>query len=192
MIDEKFGIPPSPPTSPRMSDAAAKNSQYQPQEVSTSDVNVTSAQPNLEDLDSGGQLHPQPSLADDQLQRPRPPLRSHKSFPYSLGPTSRSQDGPPYDHPGTDVLGGLAGRVLSQGSQPTGSADFYQNTFGGSAPTSPATQLTPNSPNARHDDIIMEDEELDFDMGEEGEETERPSMTAAELRAHKRKMKRFR
>jgi hypothetical protein len=39
----------------------------------------------------------------------------------------------------------------------------------------------------------MEDEDIDFgDADEEGVGTEKRPMTAAELRAHKRKMKRFR
>ena len=39
---------------------------------------------------------------------------------------------------------------------------------------------------------FVEDEEIDFTIAEQEEGTDRPPMTAAELRAHKRKMKRFR
>ncbi|KAK3060374.1 hypothetical protein LTR53_020130, partial [Teratosphaeriaceae sp. CCFEE 6253] len=77
---------------------------------------------------------------------------------------------------------------------PVGTSNLPAATFGGSAPTSPAGgRLTPNSPGGDLDDEQLEDEEMAYgtaDQGEEGEE--RPPMTAAELRAHKRKMKRFR
>ena len=42
------------------------------------------------------------------------------------------------------------------------------------------------------DDELMADDEVDVDFGEQQEGTERAPMTAEELRAHKRKMKRFR
>lgn len=42
------------------------------------------------------------------------------------------------------------------------------------------------------DDAAAEDDEMDVEVAEQEEEAERPPMTAAELRAHKRKMKRFR
>ncbi|KAK1079809.1 hypothetical protein LTR33_006078 [Friedmanniomyces endolithicus] len=123
---------------------------------------------------------PQPALPSDPLRDPRqslrdwnrPPLRSHKSFPYSL------------------ALAHFEERVTNQGPQPVGTSDLPAATFGGSAPTSPVGRLTPNSPGG--DDEQLEDEEIGFGTAEQGEEEERPPMTAAELRAHKRKMKRFR
>ncbi|TKA49440.1 hypothetical protein B0A54_00106 [Friedmanniomyces endolithicus] len=81
-------------------------------------------------------------------------------------------------------------RVTNQGPQPVGTSNLPAATFGGSAPTSPVGRLTPNSPLG--DDEQLEDEEIGFGTAEQGEEEERPPMTAAELRAHKRKMKRFR
>jgi len=38
----------------------------------------------------------------------------------------------------------------------------------------------------------MDDEDLEGEVGEQDDEEDKPPMTAAELRAHKRKMKRFR
>lgn len=98
------------------------------------------------------------------------------------------------DGSGQDGANGFKERVLSQGPQPTASADLAQPTFGGSAPASPVERLTPKSQETAmgHDEALLEDEEMDIEGGAQEEEGERPPMTAAELRAHKRKMKRFR
>lgn len=112
----------------------------------------------------------------------RPSIRSHKSFPYLLDSKSHL--------------------ISSANSLPTVDEieqhDLPNITFGGSAPTSPISRLTPPSTNDGNveekvenegDDIILDekDELLDSDANEE----EKP-MTAAEIRAAKRKMKRFR
>ena len=150
--------------------------------------------PHVEDAGSFSNVPAQDSTVVEQTQRMRPPLRIHKSFPYSLSPSSHSQDDAVQNNSSTSGLEGFNEKVLSQAPQSTGSAILQQATFGGSAPTSPVAQLTPNTPKAKQDDLSMEDEEMDFDVTEEEEEgeAERPPMTAAELRAHKRKMKRFR
>lgn len=85
-------------------------------------------------------------------------------------------------------------RVLSQGPQPTASSDLPQPTFGGSAPVSPVERLTPRSQEAitGQEEALLEDDEMDMEGAEQDEDAEKPPMTAAELRAHKRKMKRFR
>jgi len=83
-------------------------------------------------------------------------------------------------------------QLMSQGPQPVGSSALPPATFGGSAPTSPAGRLTPHSPNLGRADEHMEDEDLDGEGGEHDDDEDRPPMTAAELRAQKRKMKRFR
>ena len=59
---------------------------------------------------------------------------------------------------------------------------------------SPVERLTPRSQEATatRDDGSIEDDEMDMDGAEQEEDGEKPPMTAAELRAHKRKMKRFR
>ena len=74
-----------------------------------------------------------------------------------------------------------------------GCANLQQPTFGGSAPASPAGQFSPSSPKVEEQGVPIEDEDIELGDAEDEDETvpKRP-MTAAELRAHKRKMKRFR
>lgn len=111
----------------------------------------------------------------------RPAIRSHKSFPYLLDSKSHLSNA----------------NSLSTVDE-IESHDLPTVTFGGSAPTSPISRLTPPSTNDgtteekiedEGDDIILDekDEAADSDANEE----EKP-MTAAEIRAAKRKMKRFR
>ena len=190
MLDEKLMVPLSPPTSPRMSGAVAKVNEYQWQHPDTTALDTTApAQSQL----GNSQL---PSVSQKPQQTPaeqtRPPLKSHKSFPYSLGPSSRLQNEVGQQQPSASILGDFQERVLAQGPQPTGSADLQQPTFGGSAPTSPVGRLTPYSPAAGQDDEPMDDEVIDFGTADQDDEVEKRPMTAAELRANKRKMKRFR
>lgn len=187
MLHERPTAPLSPPTSPRMSDTPAKASQYHWQQPSYVPTTPNVAHGNAEALQ---QPTDAPLNVNDQS---RPPLRTYKSFPYSLGPSSRY----PHDavNAGSDQQG-LANyneRVNTLGPQPTGSSDLQPATYGGSAPTSPAGRLTPQSGAvAAGNDQLDEDEEIEMDEGEGGEGEEKPPMTAAELRAAKRKMKRFR
>jgi len=123
----------------------------------------------------------------------RPTLRSIKSFPYSLGPSSRLQTDNIYNSV-DGPAGDFKEHVVSQGPQPTASADLAQPTYGGSAPTSPVERLTPRSQSAAaagQEGAAMEDDDMDLETLGPDEDTEKPPMTAAELRAHKRKMKRF-
>ena len=83
-------------------------------------------------------------------------------------------------------------QVTSQGPQPVGTSDLPPATFGGSAPTSPIGRLTPHSGEGPAGEEALDDEDMGFGAGDGLEEEERPPMTAAELRAQKRKMKRFR
>ena len=186
-------MPLSPPTSPRMSGAALKVDQYPWLSTSTSGVDTTASTHSVvEQTRFIDPSQPSQELLNAQNQQNRPPLRSHRSFPYSLGPSSRQQ----YDLSGSQSavtpLGDFAERVLSQGPQPTASAELQQPTFGGSAPTSPVGNLTPHSQENSQNDAQMEDEELEFGTIEQDLEADKVPMTAAELRAHKRKMKRFR
>lgn len=123
----------------------------------------------------------------------RPPLRTIKSFPYSLGPSGRTESDA-FEIGANGSMGVFKEQVLSSGPQPTASAELAQPTFGGSAPTSPVERLTPKSQEAANgqDDVSMDDDEMELEGVEQEGEGERPPMTAAELRAHKRKMKRFR
>ncbi|CAN9080695.1 unnamed protein product [Alternaria alternata] len=113
----------------------------------------------------------------------RPSMRTHKSFPYLL-------DGKSHLNSGSNTPSGLD--EIEQ-------HDIPNVTFGGSAPTSPISRLTPPSTNdggnvekreEEDDDLILDDKD-DCDEDEEKGEDRQP-MTAAEIRAAKRKMKRFR
>ncbi|KAK0304774.1 hypothetical protein LTR01_007273 [Friedmanniomyces endolithicus] len=171
-----------------MSGVPAKTDEYQWQHT------PISSYPPLASTTILPQPAPPINLPGDQRQSlrdwNRPPLRSHKSFPYSLGPSSRVQEDGTQTASGGPALAQFEERVTNQGPQPVGTSNLPAATFGGSAPTSPVGRLTPNSPLG--DDEQLEDEEIGFGTAEQGEEEERPPMTAAELRAHKRKMKRFR
>lgn len=84
-------------------------------------------------------------------------------------------------------------------SQPSAAPDQHALSTGhvsyhGSAPGSPGDRLTPQSPASISRDQLDDDDEL-VDDGEDDQEEDDDSgkpMTAAELRAAKRKMKRFR
>lgn len=189
-----FAIPLSPPHSPPMSDTGYKSEEQQPQPaIANPGIGTYGSTPALEAQPTTG-LHENVVTSESQAkQHSRPPLRSHKSFPYSLGPSSRVQDEAFQDTSGTDVLGDFAERVLSSGPQPTASANLQQPTYGGSAPTSPTGQLSAGSLKVEEHDVQIEDEDIELgDVEDEEDTAEKRPMTAAELRAHKRKMKRFR
>ena len=196
MIDGKLAVPLSPPTSPRMSETGAKLDDYQPQRApNTLPNDVTVSLPRPENARSvGGSQVPQQPAGEEHSGRPS--LRSYKSFPYSMGPSSRTRDQASKGQSTADILRGSTQRVLSQGPQPTATSNLREPTYGGSAPTSPIGHLAPDSSkverNENDDDMEMEDDDMDSDIAELEEEAGRPPQTAAELRAQKRKMKRFR
>jgi hypothetical protein len=113
----------------------------------------------------------------------RPSMRTHKSFPYLIDGKSNLNSG---------------------SNSPSGLDEIEQHdipniSFGGSAPTSPISRLTPPSIHDNNNIEKMEEQDDDLildekdDCGEdEGRDEDRPPMTAAEIRAAKRKMKRFR
>jgi hypothetical protein len=119
----------------------------------------------------------------------RPLLRTHKSFPYSL---DSKHHGHGADSPTRERIGMSSIDEIDSNDMPT-------VTFGGSAPASPVSRLTPPSPNddANGDDVKVQCDEIitedrDDMIDETLEDKEKPPMTAAEIRAQKRKMKRFR
>lgn len=190
MIDGRLIAPPSPPTSPRMSEAAAKTSEYQWQARHVAAPNAPSTiQPQTQSISAAAQLQ---YLREQAGNTNRPPLRSHRSFPLGFDSSSRPQHEAGQDQPDASALLRFGERLGSQAPQLVGPSDLPSTTFGGSAPTSPAGRLTPRSPGGDLGDEQLEDEDMDFETAEQGEEEDRPPMTAAELRAHKRKMKRFR
>jgi hypothetical protein len=179
MVDGNFIIPLSPPSSPRMSvySSAAAETDWQ-----TSDVRTLEHTPPHSDSDMA-MLHAE--VAGHSFDLKRPMMRSHKSFPYLLDNKSH----------------------LSSGAQsPSGLGDIEEHdvpnvTFGGSAPTSPISRLTPPSTHDgltgekvedQDDDLLLDDKDDDGDDDDDGKDDDRVPMTAAEIRAAKRKMKRFR
>ncbi|KAF7187820.1 Protein lin-11 [Pseudocercospora fuligena] len=172
MVEERYQVPLSPPSSPRMSDKSTKTGDYHhgPHHPhNTSSGPITEYQPYSQD-------------------RSIPPLRSYRSTPYSLG------SGAHYGHESnTSAPSNYDERHLSSGSHSVGPADVQSSTYNDSTPASPADRLTPRSPGASNKDQADDDDLVDDFGGEDPEdEGERPPMTAAELRAQKRKMKRFR
>ena len=175
MIDESLIVPLSPPTSPRNSAYGVNTaeSEWQPSSIRTEEHTPPHSDCDMTVL--------QVEEASNAFGLKRPAIRSHKSFPYLLDSKSHLSNA----------------NSLSTVDE-IESHDLPTVTFGGSAPTSPISRLTPPSTNDgtteekiedEGDDIILDekDEAADSDANEE----EKP-MTAAEIRAAKRKMKRFR
>ena len=183
MVDGNLFIPLSPPSSPRMS---AYSTTPAENEWQSSDVKAdhSSAQ-----SDSDMALL-QADINGHNFDLKRPLLRTHKSFPYTLDSKHQLSNGS--DSPSRD-------RVSLSNIDELDSCDMPTVTFGGSAPASPVSRLTPPSPHdgihgdkhdPQGDEIITDEREECSD--EPAREGEKPLMTAAELRAQKRKMKRFR
>lgn len=183
MVDGNLFIPLSPPSSPRMSaySTTPADNEWQPSDIKSLDA--TSAHSD------GDMALLQAEVNGHNFDLKRPLLRTHKSFPYAL-------DGKHHNH-GSDSPS--RDRISISNIDDVDSNDLPTVTFGGSAPASPVSRLTPPSPHdglngeevkVQGDEIITEDKD---DIIEEPlKEEEKPAMTAAEIRAQKRKMKRFR
>ena len=144
---------------------------------------------NAAHADGGNMALLQAEVSGHGFDLKRPMLRTHKSFPYSLD-TKHNANG--IESPPRERIGMSTIEEMDSHQVPT-------VTFGGSAPASPVSRLTPPSPQdglngedskVQCDEIITEDKD---DLIEEPmDEDEKRPMTAAEIRAQKRKMKRFR
>jgi hypothetical protein len=177
MVDGNFIIPLSPPSSPRMS---AYSNTVAENDWQSSGVRTLEHTPPHSDSDMAML---QAEVAGHNFDLKRPMIRSHKSFPYLLDNKSH-------------LSSGASSPSRLDEIEPH---DLPNVTFGGSAPTSPISRLTPPSTHDglscekeedQGDDIILDDKD---DIGDcDGKDGEKPPMTAAEIRAAKRKMKRFR
>ncbi|KAH7346131.1 hypothetical protein BKA66DRAFT_433255 [Pyrenochaeta sp. MPI-SDFR-AT-0127] len=175
MVDGNFIIPLSPPSSPRMSayGTTSADSEWQ------SDVRTLEHTPPHSDSDMAML---QAEVAGHNFDLKRPLIRSHKSFPYLL-------DGKNHLNSGSDSPSRL---------DEIETHDLPAVTFGGSAPTSPISRLTPPSTHDGVNTEKIEDQEDDsiLDDKDDGDsdckDGDRPPLSAAEIRAAKRKMKRFR
>lgn len=186
MVNERFTVPLSPPNSPRMSDRAAKTNDYYSQYAphSTQHIPRSSIQ--------HGQVSGHEQNRDYPYDQPRHPLRSYKSSPYVLGQsTSLGYQGSHDDsnHLSTE---GFHGRMVSHGHQPVRTTDSQPTTGAVSSASSPTDRLTPRSESAHAKEQHDDDEVIDVGGDDQDDEAEKVTMTAAELRAAKRKMKRFR
>lgn len=176
MVDSSFNVPLSPPTSPRNS---AYGSSLAENEWQSSSIRTEEHTPPHSDCDMTAL---QIVEASNTFDLKRPLIRSHKSFPYLLDSKSHLIDNA-NSLPTVDEI------------EPH---DLPNVTFGGSAPTSPISRLTPPSTTDGNVDEKAEDESDDIILDEKDElvdsdvNDEDKPMTAAEIRAAKRKMKRFR
>ena len=186
----------SPPTSPQMSTHP----------VTSAGSNWQSCQPLLQPLSPYGlgldrnlglgSYHYQHQAGDG---RSRPVLRSHTSVPYSLS-SSIYSSGQQHISPGKNPT--LDGMVecpstdpsLLRQTQVAGNAKV-EAVCDQSAPTSPSGQLTPTSIDVEQDNLPENEEEIAMIAAEFEEDTGDDTgvgRSAAERRAEKRKMKRFR
>jgi len=178
-----FNIPLSPPTSPRL----ASTFQQEQGDSSWQEQQQQSTQPTETGSDNPEAKMPlvHSDIPSSLSLDTKPMLRTHKSFPYTLG-TGRpgAPDTPPLnsatDSPSTAAPDDLSTPDIGGVS----STDMPSVTFGGSAPASPLSNMTPTSPHG--------DDELGLAIDLGPEDGEKKPMSAAEIRAQKRKMKRFR
>lgn len=131
-----------------------------------------------------------PSL---DLDLKRPVFRSHKTFPYTLQTSvTNHQANTPETSSGASPV--PAGKMVSNPDD-IEPMELPTVTVGGSAPASPQDRLTPKSPKQEqlHNYQDLNGLDLSDDMlDDKDDEIPNKQMTAAELRAQKRKMKRFR
>lgn len=179
MVDGNLFIPLSPPSSPHMS---AYSTAPADNEWPTADIKSLD---NGSAQTDGDMALLQAEVHGHNFDLKRPLLRAHKSFPFPL-------DGKHNASPARE-------RISISNIDEVESNDMPTVTFGGSAPASPVSRLTPPSPHdgLSGDDIKLEGDEIIIDeKDEDGDELSKdegkPPMTAAEIRAQKRKMKRFR
>ena len=171
-----------------MSDAAVKGKEYQWQHAPFSALDQPVPHSQTSENRLPGILQAQHHPSDDPG---RPPLKSHRSFPYALGQSSRPLDRPAHDELNAPISREAKEYLISRGPLQDAGCDLQKPSFGGSAPASPVGRLTPPASGAGQDDADGEDEDTDFATEQAEDDPKRP-MTAAELRAQKRKMKRFR
>jgi len=196
MVDPNLFIPLSPPLSPRMS-AYQPGSGSEWHEQSKPFDTTSDSESNMALVHS--------SISGLDMDMKRPMLRSHKTFPYQLRTSGCGGQQPdtPLNSSGTSPTPHVDGLGID------GLDDVQQNdltvTFGGSAPASPIsnpTMVTPDIDRSEEQQQHHEREgdsqqdlnglDLDGEDDDIGEDEPQKPMSAAELRAQKRKMKRFR
>ncbi|KAF2280163.1 uncharacterized protein EI97DRAFT_439225 [Westerdykella ornata] len=184
MVDGNLFIPLSPPSSPRMSaySTTPAENEWQASDLKTLDPNTAHSEGDMALL--------QADMNGHNFDLKRPMIRTAKSFPYTLDTKTQLSSGS--GSPARD-------RISISNIDDIDSSEMPTVTFGGSAPASPVSRLTPPSPHdatngdknePQGDEIVVEENQ---ECGEDqSKDEEKPPMSAAELRAQKRKMKRFR
>ncbi|KAF2232515.1 hypothetical protein EV356DRAFT_450123 [Viridothelium virens] len=185
---------PSPPTSPRMSGFSTDQSDagWQSQRLKSSHISFTPGDETIptSSIESSNATH------HAGLQAPSL-LRSYRSAPFLFDSvaqaTSHSNDqidqsgGSSTNNSNQEAVDGIANR--DQTKVTDGKAVS-------SAPASPISGRSHTPPKAENDeDPSNEFQDLDFDLDDDDDPEQsgiKSSMTAAEIRAQKRKMKRFR
>lgn len=187
---------PSPPTSPRMSGFPTTNHSHagwhsqhlKPDHLNFSHDNDTAPSSSAEKVNT----------ANRSGLQPPPLLRTYKSSPFLFESAAQQATSHSSNHAGESDVTGTSN---SNPEGPENDANREQTSISAvkavsSAPASPLSgrsQLSPKAEN--YEDPANEFQELDFDM-EDDDDTEqagiKSQMTAAEIRAQKRKMKRFR
>lgn len=177
MVDGSYIVPLSPPCSPRMS---AYSNTSADNEWHTSSVRTLEHTPPHSDSDMAML---QADVTGRNFDPKRPLIRTHKSFSYLLDSKS---------HMGSGEYSPSRPNEIEQHDLPNAA-------FAGSAPSSPASRLTPPSTNdalrvdkmeSQEDDLVLD--EKDDECDSDGKDEDKPPLSAAEIRAAKRKMKRFR
>jgi hypothetical protein len=165
-----FNIPISPPTSPHLSGLQSDSIESTWAEASKA-LEVTAPEPNMTLVNS--------EIPNLTLDTTKPMLRSQKTFPFPMRsvipdtPPLNSSDGSPSTANPDDLSSGFD---IPSSDIPSGAFD--------SDIGSPLDDMTPTSPDG--DELG-----LNITLGED-ENGEKKTLSAAELRAQKRKMKRFR
>ncbi|KAF1986969.1 hypothetical protein K402DRAFT_60439 [Aulographum hederae CBS 113979] len=189
MVDPNLFIPLSPPTSPRMSAYHTSSVETEWHDQSKNLETTSDPETNM------AMVHGEMPGLDLDMQR-RPMLRSHKTFPYPLRTSGCGVNQPdtPLPSSGTSPTPHVEGLGIGN-LEDVQSSDMATVTFGGSAPASPISNQHPISPDTdgpNDDNQDLNGLDLDGEDDDLGDEEPSKPMTAAELRAQKRKMKRFR
>lgn len=115
-------------------------------------------------------------------------LRLYKSSPYAPEPSTQL----PYEGGHHDTNQSFQGRMIPHDARPVRTADSQPTTGALSTASSPTDRLTPRSESAHAKESHDDDDVVDLGGEDPDDEGEKVPMTAAQLRAAKRKMKRFR
>jgi hypothetical protein len=179
-------IPLSPPSSPHMAYGTDQTESDWKRGIEGALIN------SAEEANSMPLLNTDVSSPSHLDAHKRPMLKTHKSFPFALKTSGLSLNGNTgLSHSSSPVsqeritISNIEEEVIPATDMPT-------VTYGGSAPASPVSRLTPPSPVGAKKEEQMDTDQLSFDDEPNDDQDQKPALSVQELRAQKRKMKRFR